>query len=79
MTREILENERKAGKEEAEKARTDAEEEARKKAAAAAQMSGTASTGTTSPAKAAQEQEMSGQSYVEQRRAKRDKTKTVAP
>lgn len=79
MTRQILENERKAGKEEAEKSRKAAEEEASRKAAAAAQMSGTASTGTTPPSQAAQPQEMSGQSYIEQRRAKRNQTKTVSP
>lgn len=79
MTREILESERKAGQDQAEKQRKAAEEEAKKKAAAAAQMSGTASTGKTSPSQPEPPQQMSGQSYIEQRRAKRDKTKNVSP
>jgi len=67
------------GKDEAEKSRKAAEEEAKKKAAAAAQMSGTASTGKTSPAQKEPQQEMSGENYIEQRRNRRNQTKTVAP
>jgi hypothetical protein len=77
--KEFIENERKAGKTEAEKARQAAEQEAKKKAAAAAQMSGTGSAGPTTPTQQEPPTEMSGSSYIEQRKNKRAATQTVAP
>jgi len=67
------------GRKEAETERAKTEADAKVKAAAAAKASGLAASGTTSPSTAAETPELTGESYVQQRRARRAQTQTVAP
>jgi len=68
------------GRKEAEAERKKAEDEAKKKAAAAAAASGLEATGVTSPTpQGSGSAEMTGQSYLNERRARREATRNVSP
>lgn len=67
------------GRKEADAERAKAEADAKAKTAAAAKASGLAASGTTSPSAAAETPELTGESYVKQRRDRRAQTQTVSP
>lgn len=77
--REHIKSLKAEGRKEAEAERAKTEAEAKAKAAAAAKASGLAASGNTSPSAAAETPELTGESYVQQRRDKRAQTQTVAP
>jgi len=79
MTREMLKAEREKGKQEAEAERQKAQEEAKARAAAAAKAGGLGATGVTSPHEESKPEQLTGESYIESRRARREKTRSVSP
>ena len=77
--RDIIKSMQDEGRKQAETEREKTEAEAKKKAAAAAAASGLQATGVTSPTKVSGSPEMTGQSYLDNRRNRREATRNVSP